>query len=87
MEVLKLIDECINFLETHSRKFNHSNKDSSKNKTILTALEKLHKNFIVGPIGEANGNITTNNAFKTYAMVIHKTPTKARHIISAYNVL
>ena len=57
IKVLRFIDEHINFSKTNNSKFKHSNKDYLKNSSIVTALENLHKNFIVAPIGKANGNI------------------------------
>ena len=53
----KLIDELINFLETHYSKFKHSSNDSLKNKSIAKALENVHKNFTVAPVDNAYGNI------------------------------
>ena len=75
IKILKLIDECINFLETHSSKFKHSNKDFLQKKFIVIVSENLHTNVIVAQIG-ANSDtafickfLLVNNTSKTNAVV------------------
>ena len=78
IKVLKLIDECINFLETHSSKLQHSNEDFLQKKFIVTVSENLHTNVIVAQIG-ANSH---NDFISKFLFVNNQQYTQNKHNVS-----